>query len=117
MTSVHDDIIMSQPLLKKSFRGHSIITPSLDHSAISKMGFCHFMSFHDAIKFNGMLRHTFLRVGEDIFLQHILLPPLSFCYVCLSSILLFIACLPARAKRGMAIRAIKNKILDRQTEL
>ena len=41
--------------------------------------------------------------GEgDISLQHILLPPLTFCSVCLS-ILLFIACLPARAKRGMAI--------------
>ena len=108
---------MSQPLLKRSFRGNSIITPSLDPCATSKMGFCHFMSFHDAIKFNGMLRHAYLRVGEDISLQHILIPPLSFCSVCLSSILLFIACLPAPVKRGMAIMAIKNKILDRQTEL
>ena len=49
-----------------------------------------------------MLLHAFLRVGEDICLKHILLPPLSFCSVCLS-ILFFIACLPARAQRGMAI--------------
>ena len=50
-----------------------------------------------------------------IFLCSILFfPPLTFCSVCLS-ISFFIACLPARAKRGMAIRTIKNKI-DIQTE-
>ena len=45
-----------------------------------------------------------------IFLCSILfLPILTICSVCLS-IFFFIACLPARAKRGMAISAIKKKI-------
>ena len=39
---------------------------------------------------NGMLRHAFLRVGEDISLQNIMLPPFTFCSVCLS--ILFFAC-------------------------
>ena len=40
-------------------------------------------------KLNGMLRHSFLRLGEDIVLQHILLPPLSLslCLVTLSCLL------------------------------
>ena len=64
---------------------------------------------------NGMLRHSFLRVGEDISLQHFIVPSFTF-LLCLAVYLVhFIACLQARAKQGMAIRARENKI-DRQTE-
>ena len=46
---------------------------------------------------NGMLRHSFLRVGEDIPLQHILLPQCSFYspssyWVALTTCLLALAC-------------------------
>ena len=36
------------------------------------------------LKKNGMFRHPFLRVGEDISSQHILLPPCNYCSVGLS---------------------------------
>ena len=62
-----------------------------------------------------MLHHSFLRVGEDISLQHLIVPSFNF-LLCLAVYLVhFIACLLASAKQGMAIRAIENKI-DSQTE-
>ena len=51
--------------------------------------------------------------GEDISLQHFIVP--SFLFYLAVYLVHFIACLPAWAKRGMAIRAIENKI-DRPTE-
>ena len=46
-----------------------------------------------------MLCHKFLRVGENISLQNILLPPLIFCSVCLF-ILFFIACCQHEQSKG-----------------
>ena len=64
------------------------------------------------MELNGMLRHSFWRVWEDISLQHFIVPSFTL-LLCLAVYLVHvIACLP---KRGMAIRAIENKI-DRQTE-
>ena len=55
-----------------------------------------------------MLCPAFLRVGEDISLQHFIVPSFKF-LLCLSVYLVhFIACLPARAKQGMAINFYNN---------
>ena len=62
--------------------------------------------------FNRMLRHSFLRVGEDIFLQYFILPPFKF-LLCFSLYCLLASTSEARdGNKGNN----KEKKIDTQTE-
>ena len=57
-----------------------------------------------------MLRHAFLRVGEDISLQHILLPPLSFC--CFYLVLYCLLASTREARDGNNLLVEKYSVLE-----
>ena len=61
-------------------------------------------------KRNGMLRHTFLRVGEDISLQHFIVPSFKF-LMCLSTFLVPYCLLVSTSK---VMDGNKGKEQDRQ---